>query len=69
MGKMTCALCKIKAARYMWKMRIGLPISLVTSEAKLLCVIFSGYSAKVCSGVIGSWQVSETNSETSVNAE
>ena len=39
-------------------MRLGLPMSLVTGEAKLLCVVFSGYSNKVCAGAIGQWQVS-----------
>ncbi|KAF0309884.1 hypothetical protein FJT64_019040 [Amphibalanus amphitrite] len=58
LGKMGCALCKVKAARYLFKIRIGLPMSLVSAEARFLCVVFSGYSAKVCAGVIGQWQVS-----------
>ncbi|KAF0313454.1 Sphingomyelin phosphodiesterase [Amphibalanus amphitrite] len=56
LGKMGCALCKVKAARYLFKIRIGLPMSLVSAEARFLCVVFSGYSAKVCAGVIGHGQ-------------
>ena len=67
LGKMGCALCKVKAARYLFKMRLGLPMSVITAEAKLLCVVFSGYSAKVCSGVIGQWQVSELVSSDQVS--
>ncbi|XP_037079276.1 sphingomyelin phosphodiesterase-like [Pollicipes pollicipes] len=56
LSKLGCALCKVKASRYLSWMRLGLPLSAVTTEARLLCTVFGGYSAAVCSGVIVRWQ-------------
>jgi len=55
LSKMGCVLCKVKASRYLALVRLGLT-SAVTTEARLLCVVFSGYSGAVCTGIIARWQ-------------